>query len=162
MGTRHWEMRKADQEITSPEELRAILAGARYVTMAMSLEDEPYLVTVSHGYDEERNVLYFHCAPEGRKMDILRENPRVWGEAIRDGGVEPAECEQRYATTQFRGRVSFPEDPGEKRHAIEVLISQFGGDVDAFFAKEGSEDRVRRVTIGRVDIETMTGKRSSG
>lgn len=162
MGTRHWEMRKADQEITSPEELRAILGGARYVTMAMSLEDEPYLVTVSHGYDEERNVLYFHCAPEGRKMDILRENPRVWGEAIRDGGVEPAECEQRYATTQFRGRVSFPEDPGEKRHAIEVLISQFGGDVDAFFAKEGSEDRVRRVTIGRVDIEAMSGKRSSG
>lgn len=154
-------MRKADQEINSTEEMRDILANARYVTMAMSLEDEPYLVTVSHGLDAARNVLYFHCAPEGRKMDILRENPLVWGEAIRDDGAEPAKCEQRYATTQFRGRVSFPEDPGEKRHAISVLVSQFGGDVDAFFAKEGSEDRVRRVTIGRVDIEVMTGKRSS-
>ncbi len=154
-------MRKADQEITSADEMRAILGEARYVTMAMSLGDEPYLVTVSHGYDAERNALYFHCAPEGRKMDVLRANPIVWGEAIRDGGADPDKCTQRYATTQFRGRVSFPEDPGEKRHAISVLISHFGGDVDAFFAKEGSEDRVGRVTIGRVDIEGMTGKRSS-
>jgi nitroimidazol reductase NimA-like FMN-containing flavoprotein (pyridoxamine 5'-phosphate oxidase superfamily) len=156
----HWEMRKKDQEITDEVELRTILREAHYVTMAMCSEGEPYLVTISHGYDDERNAIYFHCSHEGKKIDILSANPVVWGEAVLDKGYDGPDCHQEYATTQFRGEVSFPDDDGEKRHGLRVLLEQFGADVDAFFAKEDTEEKVRGVRIGRVDIDYMSGKRS--
>ena len=156
-----WEMRQAEQEITETREMVAILREARYITVAMCAEGEPYIVSLSHGYDVERNAIYFHCAHEGRKIDVLRSNPVVWGQAVRDLGAEAAECVHHYATTQFRGRVTFVQDPEEKRHAISVLIDQFGADVERFFAKEDSDDRVQRVNIGRIDIDLLSGKRSS-
>ena len=156
----HWEMRKKEQEITDESELRGILREAHFVTMAMCLEDEPYLVTISHGYDADRNAIYFHCGHEGKKIDILRRNDTVWGEAVLDKGYDGPECEQDYATTQFRGRVSFPEDEEEKQHGLRVLLSQFGADVDKFFAKEDADKKVRGVNVGRVDIDYMSGKRS--
>ncbi len=157
----HWEMRKKDQEITDEGEMRAILREVHYVTMAMCMDDEPYLVTISHGYDAERNAIYFHCAHEGKKIDILHANPVVWGEAALDKGYDGPECEQEYATTQFMGMVSFPEDEEEKRHGLRVLLRQFGADVDGFFSKDDVDKRVRDVNIGRVDIEYMSGKRST-
>jgi nitroimidazol reductase NimA-like FMN-containing flavoprotein (pyridoxamine 5'-phosphate oxidase superfamily) len=157
----HWELRKKDQEITSDKEMRDILRQAKYVTMAMCLDNEPYLVTVSHGYDADQNTIYFHCAHEGRKIDILKENPKVWGEAIVDGGTKPEECGQDYETTQFHGVVSFPQEMEEKRHGLSVLIAQFGADVDKFFAKEDVDKRIEKVNIGRVDIDFLSGKRSS-
>jgi nitroimidazol reductase NimA-like FMN-containing flavoprotein (pyridoxamine 5'-phosphate oxidase superfamily) len=156
----HWEMRKKEQAITDDDEMRSILEEVHYVTMAMCLDDEPYLVTISHGYDRERNAIYFHCAHEGRKIDILRSNPSVWGEAVIDKAYDGPDCKQEYATTQFRGKVTFPEDDEEKRHGITVLLRQFGADVDEFFEKEDSIDRVRKVNIGRVDIDFMSAKRS--
>ncbi|NIP34579.1 MAG: hypothetical protein GWN18_06530 [Thermoplasmata archaeon] len=153
-------MRKKEQEITDDDELRANLREAHYVTMAMCQDDEPYLVTISHGYDAERNAIYFHCAQEGKKVDILRANPVVWGEAVMDKGYDGPKCVQEYATTQFRGRVSFPEDIEEKRHGLTVLLEQFGADVDKFFAKDDTPEAVRKVNIGRVDIDYMSGKRS--
>ncbi len=157
----HWEMRKKELEIGTKEELVAILRQAHYVTLAMCHEGEPYLVTISHGYDGGRNAIYFHCAHEGKKVDILRANPVVWGQAVLDKGYDGPECTQDYATTQFRGRVSFPEDQEEKRHGIAVLLSQVGADTDKFFAKEDADTKLGGINIGRVDIEMMTGKRSA-
>jgi nitroimidazol reductase NimA-like FMN-containing flavoprotein (pyridoxamine 5'-phosphate oxidase superfamily) len=156
----HWDMRKKDQEIDDEEDLRRILREAHYVTMAMCHEGEPYLVTISHGYDEDRNALYFHCANEGKKVDILHANPVVWGEAVLDKGYNGPQCEQGYETTQFRGRVTFPEEDGEKRHGLTVLLRQFGAYVDELFAKDDTVAAVVKVNIGRVDIEYMSGKRS--
>lgn len=156
----HWELRMKEQAIGTEEEMVAILREAHYVTLAMCHEGEPYLVTISHGYDADRNAIYFHCAHEGKKIDILSANPVVWGEAVLDKGYDGPDCKQNYATTQFRGRVSFPEEPEEKRHGLTALLLQFGADVDKFFAKEDVDERVKEVNIGRVDIEMMTGKRS--
>jgi nitroimidazol reductase NimA-like FMN-containing flavoprotein (pyridoxamine 5'-phosphate oxidase superfamily) len=157
----HWKMRKREQEITDEAEMRTILREARYVTLAMCMDDEPYLVTISHGYDDDRNAIYFHCAGEGKKIDILRRNPVVWGEAVQDRGHDGPECEQYYSTTHFRGSVSFPDDDEEKRHGLTVLLTQFGADTARFFAKDDTDGAVRKVNIGRVDIEYMSGKRSA-
>ena len=70
-------LRRKDKELKDEDELKAILSEAKYVTVAMSLGDWPYLVTLSNGYDAERNCIYFHCAREGKKIDVLRTNPRA-------------------------------------------------------------------------------------
>jgi hypothetical protein len=153
-------MRLKEQAIEDEEEMVAILKRVRYVTLAMCKDEEPYLATVSHGYDGERNAIYFHCAFEGKKIDILKANNVVWGEAVDNLGTKDGECSQRYATTQFRGTVTFVEDLDEKRHGLGILISAFGDDPVKFWEKPDSEERLGKLNIGRVDIDHMSGKRS--
>ena len=138
----------------------AILESAKYVTVAMSVNDEPYLVTLSHGYDREENCIYFHCAQEGKKIDILKENDTVWGQALEDHGYADGSCDHLYATTQFKGRVTFLRDSKEKRHALSIMIHQLESDPQKVTEEQVTEDSVERVNIGRIDISYMSGKKA--
>jgi nitroimidazol reductase NimA-like FMN-containing flavoprotein (pyridoxamine 5'-phosphate oxidase superfamily) len=154
-----WQMRNKEAEIEDEGEMVDILRGTKHVTLAMSLGDVPYLVTVSHGYDGERRAVYFHCGQEGKKVDILRENPVVWGQALDDPGYIEGDCDQPYATTQFKGRVTFPQDLEEKRHGLETMIRQLEPNPAPVLEKNISPETLEKVNIGRVDIEYMSGKR---
>lgn len=153
-------LRRKDQEIVDPAELKAILASTPYVTVAMCRGGEPYLVTLSHGYDAGRNAIYFHCAFEGKKIDFLRANDRVWGQALVDRGYVQGKCDHLFTTVQFGGRVRFVEDAEEKRRALAVMIRQLEGEPDKVIAAKVTDKRVAATHIGRIDIEFLSGKRS--
>ena len=80
-------VRRKDREITSPKRDAQVLKATKYVTVALCMDNEPYLVSLSHGYDQTKNCLYFHCAPEGKKLIYAKANPQVWGQAVLDFGV---------------------------------------------------------------------------
>src|SRR4030067_3163762 len=95
-------VRRKDREITDPEMLRKVLKSARYVTIAFCMDNEPYLVSLSHGYDEKQNCIYFHCAPEGKKLVYAKANNKIWGQAMEDYGVTD-ECDYAYTSAHFLG-----------------------------------------------------------
>ena len=150
-------VRRKDREITDPEELRQVLKATKYVTVALCMEDEPYLVSLSHGYDEAKNCLYFHCAPEGKKLIFLKTNSRVWGQAVLDFGVTD-ECDYTYTSVHFSGKMCLIADLGEKRHAIEVLVRQVSLNPEAKLSKIKPE-KLSKTTMGRIDIDNMSGKK---
>ena len=153
-------MRRREKEVTDRRELIRVLLEARHVTVAMCDEDGPYLVTLTHGYDEGRNAIYFHCAKAGRKVDALKQDNRVWGQALVDLGYAEGSCDHLYETTQFRGRATFVEDLEEKRHALVTMIRKNESDPDKVVSEQITEETLRSVGIGRIDIDLMTGKRS--
>jgi nitroimidazol reductase NimA-like FMN-containing flavoprotein (pyridoxamine 5'-phosphate oxidase superfamily) len=153
-------MRRKEKEITDPAEMKAVLAAAKYVTVAMCRADEPYLVTLSHGYDEKRNAVYFHCARAGKKIEILAANDRVWGQALVDRGYADGRCDHLFTSVQFHGRVSFIEDEAEKRHALAVMIRQLESDPARVMGNQVNEASVTKVHIGRIDLDYLSGKRS--
>ena len=153
-------LRRKEKEITDKQELVAILEMAKYVVIAMCSGNEPYLATLSHGYDRERNCIYFHCAKEGKKIDILTVQNRVWGQALLDKGYVQGSCDHLYATTQFMGRVTFIDDVDEKKHALEVMINALEDDPQKVIEKQLTEKSIEGVQIGRIDIEYMSGKKS--
>jgi nitroimidazol reductase NimA-like FMN-containing flavoprotein (pyridoxamine 5'-phosphate oxidase superfamily) len=142
-------------------EMKNVLKEANYVTLGLCLYDEPYLVTLSHGYDEEKNCIYFHCAAEGKKIDILQKNNRVWGQALVDRGYVQGACDHLYATTQFRGRVTFVEDPVEKEHALRVMIESLDDNPEEVVKKQLLPQSVQRVKIGKIEIDYMSGKKAA-
>ncbi len=75
MGEYH--IRRRDREITDREVMIGIMKSVKYLVVAMADGNESYLVTLSCGYSEEENAFYFHCAREGRKLDVIAKNPRV-------------------------------------------------------------------------------------
>ncbi|MCK5158216.1 MAG: pyridoxamine 5'-phosphate oxidase family protein [Candidatus Heimdallarchaeota archaeon] len=154
------DIRRKERAITEEKELLAILQKSKYVTIAMCQDNEPYLVTMSHGYDPEKNCIYFHCAKEGKKIDILKENNVVWGQALFDEGYIHGECSHNYATTMFKGTVSFLDDFDEKKAALHLMVYQLEDDPEAYLSKPISEKAITNVTIGRIDIEYMSGKKA--
>jgi len=153
-------IRRKDKEITNLDEMKTILKKAKYVTLAMCNGNEPYLVTISHGYDQEKNCIYFHCAGEGKKVKILQENGVVWGQALVDGGYVQGSCDQLYATTQFRGRVTFLENFGEKEQALRVLIESLEDNPEQVMEKQLKPESIQKVRIGRIDIDYFSGKKA--
>ena len=153
-------LRRKDKEITDSGTLRKILKSTSYVTIAMCKDNQPYLASLSHGYDEEHNCLYFHCASEGKKLDYLVTSNKVWGQALLDYGTRSTEsgCTHIYASVHFGGRVTFLDDVKEKRYAMECMISQLRNDPKPPMAKLDNE-QLNKITIGRIDIERMTGKK---
>jgi len=154
-------IRRREKEVTDRADMVRVLMAVRYITIAMCDEEGPYLVTLTHGYDEARDAIYFHCAHEGRKVDALRRDNRVWGQAMVDLGYAEGSCDHLYETTQFRGKVTFVQDMDEKRHALTIMIRKNERDPGTVTAEQVTEESVKDVNIGRIDIDLMTGKRSA-
>ncbi len=153
-------IRRREKEITERPEIIRILKRANYITLAMCEDNAPYLVTLSHGYDEARNELYFHCAQEGKKVDILNKNSVVWGQAMIDHGYVQGKCDHLYESVHFKGHVKFIDDVEEKRRALEVMIRQLDQTPEKVVADQLTPDSIRRVKIGKVEIDYLTGKKS--
>jgi nitroimidazol reductase NimA-like FMN-containing flavoprotein (pyridoxamine 5'-phosphate oxidase superfamily) len=152
-------VRRKDKEITDMEVLRKVLKSAKYMTLAMSMNNQPYLVSLSCGYDEQHNCLYFHCAAEGKKLDYLKANNTVWGQVLLDYGYVQGECDHQYASVHFRGKVTLISDQKEKLHAVKTMIRQLDKNSEQLIAKLNVE-KLKNTLIGRIGIETMTGKKS--
>jgi nitroimidazol reductase NimA-like FMN-containing flavoprotein (pyridoxamine 5'-phosphate oxidase superfamily) len=149
-------VRRKDREITDAAVLKNVLKSTKYVTIALCMGDEPYLVSLSHGYDETCNCLYFHCADEGKKLVYLKANSKVWGQAVLDYGVTD-ECDYAYKSVHFKGTISLINDLTEKQHAMEVLVRQLSATPEEKLAKIKPE-KLARTTMGKIDITYMTGK----
>lgn len=153
-----YHLRRHDKALTSADELSRILSTVRTVSLAMCADNEPYLVILNHGWDRERSCLYFHCAPKGKKIDILLKNPRVWGVAVEDLGYLDGRCDHAYRSVMFDGTVSFLESEAEKLQALEIMIRQHESDPKAVIADQLTSKRVAATTIGRINIDRITGK----
>ena len=149
-------VRRKDREITDFVALREVLKSTKYVTVALCVGDEPYLVSLSHGYDDKRNCLYFHCADEGKKLVYLKANNRVWGQAVEDYGVTD-ECDYAYKSVHFKGTMSLINDLSEKQHAMEVLVQQLSETPEEKLAKIKPE-KLAKTTMVKIDINYMSGK----
>ena len=152
-------LRRKDKEVTDERFLKKILKTAKYVTIALSMNNEPYLVSLSHGYDEKKNCVYFHCAREGKKLQYLRSNNTVWGQALLDYGYSEGECTYLYASVHFSGKVTMLENIEEKREALACMIRQIDKNPETLITDLRPE-RLRNTVVGRIDVAYMSGKKS--
>jgi nitroimidazol reductase NimA-like FMN-containing flavoprotein (pyridoxamine 5'-phosphate oxidase superfamily) len=149
-------VRRKDREITDQDEMRQVLKATKYVTVALCMDNEPYLVSLSHGYDQTKNRLYFHCAPEGKKLMYAKANPDVWGQAVLDFGVTEA-CDYAYTAVHFQGKLTLITDLTEKKHAMQILVRQVSLNPEAKLAQTKPE-KLSAITMGKIDITYLSGK----
>lgn len=151
-------MYRKDKEITNRAEIEAVIRQARVCRLGMCAENRPYVVPLCFGYTD--NILYFHMARKGQKLDILRQNSAVCFEMDRCGEAKPADLPCRwglfYESVIGFGQAEFVEDPDEKRRALDLIMARYAG--DGVFSYD--DDAIRKTTVLRVQITEMTGKRA--
>lgn len=153
--------RRKDKEITDEEELKGLLREGNFATLAFARGDEPYLVAMNYGYDEEGGALYFHCAKQGHKLDFLRANPAVCAQVLEDRGYLHEECDHAYSSLILRGKLREVVDLPGKKHGLEVLLHHLESNPDPIRARNIKNDAsYDTVIILRLDIESMSGKKA--
>jgi len=150
-------MRRREQEITDRAELRAILEAARVCRVAMVDGDRPYLLPLSFALDGDDLIL--HSAREGRKLEVLRRNPRVCFE-VEDGvslvtAGEACDFTFRFRTVVGNGEAEFVEDPAERSRLLGLFGPRYGAP-----PHPPPDAEVRRTQVLRVRVTELTGKRS--
>jgi nitroimidazol reductase NimA-like FMN-containing flavoprotein (pyridoxamine 5'-phosphate oxidase superfamily) len=85
-------VRHKDREITDADALKKVMKSTKYVIIALCIDNDSYLVSLSHGCDEARHLLYFHFTDEGKKLAYLKLNSKVWGQLVLDNGFTD-ECD---------------------------------------------------------------------
>lgn len=112
---RYHSRRGAERAVDDADQIWKIIGKAKYVTLAMvTSEGEPYCIPISHGYDREENCLYFHTGFKGKKIDALKENPRVCAFVLDDEGYVKGRCHHEYYSVICYGTVTEIEGRKEK------------------------------------------------
>ena len=152
-------MRRKDREITDREEIRAILARARVMHLGLYDGEYPYVVPMHYGFTFEDGelTLYAHCAKEGRKLDLLLRDGRVFVEIDTDEALVAAEkpCAwgALYASVMGRGRAALVADAEEKCRALSLLMKTQSGQEFSF-----TPAMAEAVAVLRIDVEEYTAK----
>jgi nitroimidazol reductase NimA-like FMN-containing flavoprotein (pyridoxamine 5'-phosphate oxidase superfamily) len=95
----------------------------KFVTISMCRNKEPYIVTLSYGYDKNKHALYFHAAIKGLKLDIIKENPNVCATVIEDHGYVEDQCEQHYRSVVFWGKMYIIDGLDEQKYGLDILLN---------------------------------------
>lgn len=147
-------MRRKDRQISEAEALSLLEQGEYGVLGTVSTDGQPYGVPVN--YCCLNGSIFFHCALEGRKLDIIRNNPRVSFCVVGNTEVLPAEFGARYESCIVQGMAS-ESLAEEKRAALEGLIAKYSRD----FLAEGHqyiEKLNAKTRVFKISVEAITGK----
>ncbi len=151
-------MRRTDREIKDEKEMEAIIRRAQVCHVGLSFNDEPYVIPMEFGYKDQ--CLYFHCAKEGKKLDVIRKNNKVCFEVEIDHQMtkpenKPGGWNAKYRSVIGFGKAHIIEDFKEKADALNILIQHYGAD-----AYDIGEERLEEVGIIKIEISSMTGKKA--
>jgi nitroimidazol reductase NimA-like FMN-containing flavoprotein (pyridoxamine 5'-phosphate oxidase superfamily) len=126
--------------------------------LGLSCDGEMYVLPINHCY--VRGRLLFHCAFEGRKLDMMRENPRVCFEVDRWTSNPKARnrpyheiCNAGYESVICWGRAREITDIQERVKVLNAYQSHY---------EITPRQRITRARAAKchafvVDIERMTG-----
>ena len=152
-------MRRKDREIADRAAQAAILDAAAEIRLGLWDGEEVYIVPLN--FVRIGGSLFFHSAPHGRKLDILRERPRVCFEATGATRIDPGtgggNCTTRYESVIGWGSAAFVEADRAKHEALDAINRKFGAGEGPFPA-----ELVARTVVVRIDIGRMTGKANRG
>ena len=152
-------MTRRERQITDRNQILDILDRAGVLRLGLAVNNEPYVVPMNYGYTMEdgKLVIYLHSATRGKKLDMIRENPRVFFELDCDlipfEGKVACQYGLSYSSVMGRGEARIVEDVEEKKKAMSILMKTQTRKDFAF------EDRlVSIVTVIRIDVAEYTAK----
>lgn len=152
-------MLKKDKEVADRKSIDDIIRGAQVCRIALAVNNQPYIVPLSFGYDGE--AIYFHTALEGLKIDMIMANPRVCFEfeknvrLINSGGLT-CNWSFSYESVIGFGTVQELTEKRGKDFGLQQILAQYSGRADWPF-EAGQVDKTR---VWKLTIESLTAKKS--
>ena len=152
-------MRRMERQLEF-QQILEILKDASFGDLAFLDHGRPAVVPLSFGFqqEEKRLAFFFHCAPEGRKIEALRASPAVSFSVVSRADVvlvEPAcRSTMHYAGVIADGEISELTVPAEKAAALDLIMNHYG----AAGHFDYPAPMLERTAILKLTASSITGK----
>lgn len=149
-------MRRIDREMPA-EFAYDVTDRCEYAMLSMTdPEGLPYGLPITIVRDG--NIIYFHCAKEGFKVQCLRTNPQVCLACVCDTHIIAEKFTTEFASAILRGTASEVTDDAEKIHALRLLCQRHTpAGMDGFDTAVAKS--LPRTAVWKIRISEITGKR---
>ena len=153
-----WHTRRAKKEITNRREIDSILSKATVCRIGLISHDTPYIIPLNFGYNN--NCLYFHSAPNGKKIESPKRNPIVCFEVDVDHEITsteiPCKWSMKYASVIGQGTVTLITDVEQKQKALNIIVDHYSPGSSYILP----EKNLKEVAVIKIQIMQMNGKKS--
>ena len=147
-----------NREITFKPEIEEVISKCEVCNLAM-VDDEgnPYVIPMNFGYHE--NVIYLHSSRQGKKIDLLKKNPKVCVSFSTDHQLhwvnEEVACSwsMKYKSVLAYGKVEFINDMDAKREALDHIMTNYSEREFKY-----NDPAVKDVQPFKVVVERMDGR----
>ena len=153
-------MRRKDREVTDPAQIADIISRCTCCRIGFNDGGEVYIVPLNFGYEakDDTYVFYFHGAKEGRKIDLIRKNPRVGFEMDTNYALHEADTacgwSARFQSVIGNGLISIVSELEEKMRGLSLLMEHNAGKRDWSF----DEKRVNAVAVFKLEVTSLSCK----
>lgn len=152
-------IRRQNRTLDDDARIQELIASSEYGFLSLGVTENGYGygIPVSYAYDEESDSLYFHCAPEGQKLDIMKANNKVSFCVV--GVTKPIanQFTTLYESVILFGKANLELSDDEKRKALRLLVKKYSPDYgelgDNYINK--SWDRTKTF---KLEVEHITAK----
>jgi len=150
-------MRRKDKEITSVEWIEKVLESGTWLELALSDPSGwPYVLPMNYGY--KNGCIIVHGARDGKKINMLKVNPKVCFNVTVDTEIirnehDPSEFSMKYRSVTGYGVASFIEDTEDKKDALKIIMNHYDGPVEPM-----PEGILKATSVIKIEITEMTGK----
>jgi uncharacterized protein len=153
-------MRRKEREIKEILDLELIISRSDVCRVAFAETNLPYIVTMNFGYSGgDHPCFYFHCAKEGRKLEMMKKNNFVCFELDTDHEIYEGEngCDwgMKFSSIVGYGKISVLQEKESRIYGLDCIMAHYSDRTDFSY----DERVLGNTTILRLEIEEMTGKR---
>lgn len=154
-------MRRKERELQELTDILAVINECEVCRVAFFDDEFPYLIPFSFGFKEAQGqiTLYFHCANEGKKLDLMRTNNRVAFEM--DCATElvfgntACDCTTHYKSVCGTGVINFVGEAAKREACVAIMEHYQPGGTFEF-----SEKMIKNTTLLALEVASITGKQS--
>jgi len=151
-------MRREDKQIKDKTIIESVMKEAIVCRIGLSEDNIPYVIPMNFGFKD--NYLYLHSANKGKKIDILRKNSRICFEVDIKHEIVKSEMSCNWSMKYYSvigfGRAYLVNSFDEKRVALDIIAEKYSGKASLKYP----DSEINKIEIIKVEIETMTGKKS--
>ena len=150
-------MRRNDKKIDDEAIINQILSNSLVCRIGLFDEEYPYIVAMNYGY--KNKALYFHCAVEGKKIELIRKNNKVGFEIEAPYEIMKYDLSCKW-TTKYRsimgtGSIEIINDLDKKIECMDIIMQQHGKMENSY-----NEKHLQNMLILKLDIASLSAKQS--
>jgi nitroimidazol reductase NimA-like FMN-containing flavoprotein (pyridoxamine 5'-phosphate oxidase superfamily) len=149
-------MRRQDRKLQKNEAIK-IIESSEYGVLSLCSNDTPYGVPLNPVL--YKDTLYFHCAKQGFKIDIINDNPYGHFVFVSKYKVLKEKFTTLYDSAMVHGSLRYVDDPDERMLAYKLLLNRYVDNTE--FDKKHVEKCDKSTTLIAMDINDMSAKSNS-
>lgn len=153
------EIRRQNRILDDPKRIEELLLNSEYGFLSLGTSDNGYAygIPISYAFDKGTNSLYFHCAPEGQKLDEIKKNNKLSFCVIGRTNPIADKFTTLYESIIVFGRADVNLSDDEKRKSLRLLVAKYSKGYEEV-AEHYMNKSWNRTFCFKIEIDHITAK----